>query len=59
MSWNPLYDDVIFGPDFRKIFTTKRKEVKHRELCPICCRANVNIYIEDGTWKCKKCLDKG
>lgn len=50
------YRDMIFGDLFR--FSGSKRTKKNRETCPDCGSKLVNIYYNEGVWKCKKCWDK-
>ena len=32
--------------------------VRHQQTCPVCGRGLVNIYKQDGTWKCRRCWEE-
>jgi ribosomal protein L37AE/L43A len=31
--------------------------IKRDQVCPVCGRKRVNIYLRGSEWKCKKCWD--
>ena len=42
----------------RKTFSASGKPpTRYMETCPNCERRNVNLYLQDGKWLCKKCWD--
>lgn len=53
------YTDMFIADCKRQINKqSKRKSVLHHETCTCCGRKMVNLYLQDGEWKCKKCWDE-
>lgn len=51
------YLNLVLSDIFRK-FNKPSKPIKHRQTCPNCKRQNVNLYIKNKEWKCKKCWEE-
>jgi len=52
---NP-YLKMFLSDTFHK-FNKPSKPIQHRQTCPICKRQNVNVYLKNKEWKCKKCWE--